>query len=134
MYCLNSDIANQVSIGERKNNPLSSSSGSTISALTTNSVSTPTTKRCKYFTDDSLSANRSYCVRLFDHSFHLPVNCKLVTGNVRETTCRDVDAKTKCNLHYWLGVQSRSKVMKYETYNINLCINSSDYFILNQTL
>ena len=51
-YWLNPDIANQVSINERKNNPLSSPSGSTVSAFTTDSISTPTAKRREYLTDE----------------------------------------------------------------------------------
>ena len=72
---------------------LSSPSGLSVSALTNDYVSTLTTKRCWYFTDDSLSANRPYQVQLFDHSLHLPVNCKLVTGNVSEKKGKDIDTK-----------------------------------------
>ena len=42
-------------------------------------------------------------MRLFDHSLHFPANCKLVTGTISATTGKDVDAKTKCDLHHWLG-------------------------------
>ena len=78
MYLLYPDIVNQVSIDERKNNPLSSPSGLTISvsALTNDSVSTPTTKRCLYFTDDSLSKGKK------------------------------IAKKPKCNLNHWLGSYS----------------------------
>ena len=47
MYWLNPDIADQVSVDFRKtSNPLSSPSGSTVLALTNDSVSTPVAKRC----------------------------------------------------------------------------------------
>ena len=61
-YWLNPDIADQVSIDERKSNPLSSPFGSTVSALTNDSISTPIAKRRQYFTDESVSANRPYCI------------------------------------------------------------------------
>ena len=75
IYWLNPNIANQVWIYERKTNPSSSPSGLTVSALTNDSSSTPTTtKHCQYFTDDSLSATGSYPVWLFDQILHLPDN------------------------------------------------------------
>lgn len=93
-YLLHADIANQVSVDERKNNPVSPSSGLTVTALTANSVSTPTTKYCQYFTHDSLSANNGpYCVKYFDQRLYLPVNCKVVTGKEGGKIGRDVDKK-----------------------------------------
>ena len=72
----------------------------TVSALTNDSVSTPLAKHRPYFTDESLSANGPYYVQLFDHSLHLPINCKQVIGNVSEKIGKEIEAKTKFDLHF----------------------------------
>ena len=134
MYCLNPNIADQVSVDLKKSNPLSSLSGSIVSALTNDSVSTPLAKRHRYFTDESLSANGLYRVRLFDHTLHLPINCKRITANVSAKTGKQIEAKPKCDLHHWLGGQLRSKVMYCETCNVNLCIHCYTLFHTNPHL
>ena len=117
-YWLNPRISEP--INERT---FSSPSGSAVSVLTSDSASSQTSKRCKYFTDDTLDANGLYQWELFDHSLHFHVACKKLTGNISAKTGKQIEAKTRCDLHKWLGSQSRAQVMKCETCNVNLCID-----------
>ena len=111
---------------------MGSPTGSTISAITADSSfsSTSTGGRKRKFNDTSLGPRGHYQICLFDHTKHLPVQCKLVTNNA---TGQPVRSQTKCDFHNYLKGQSRYKIMMYcPACNANLCINC--YFMKNQTL
>ena len=57
---------------------------------------------------------------MFDHTKHLPVKCKRVTGNVNKETKKPVRSQTKCDLHNYLG--------DCPTCNANLCIDCYKLF------
>ena len=65
---------------------------------------------------------------MFDHTKHLPVECKRVTGNVNKVTKKPVRSQTKCDLHNYLKGQSRKKMMYCPTCNTNLCIDCYKLF------
>ena len=106
---------------------MGSPTGSTISAITADSsfTSTSTGGRKRKFTDVSLGPRGHYQIRLFDHTKHLPVQCKLVTNNA---TGQPVRSQTKCDLHNYLKGQSRYKMMYCPACNANLCINCYKLF------
>ena len=108
---------------------MGSPAGSTVSAITADfSFSTTSSNRKKKFTDSTLGPRGHYQVRLFDHTKHLPLECKQTTGNVSDVTGKAIRSQTKCDLHKYLNGQSRHKIMYCPTCNANLCIHCYKLF------
>ena len=132
LYWMNPEVSNNESASVHTAastaiRAMGSPTGSTISAITADSsfTSTSTGGRKRKFTDVSLGPRGHYQIRLFDHTKHLPVQCKLVTNNA---TGQPVRSQTKCDLHNYLKGQSRYKMMYCPACNANLCINCYKLF------